>query len=70
VVTLWGDAEDAIRKSPIAMDLASIFKPQHSVFISGMTANPVRNVTFRASFLITAYTVVAPPVVVAPAAAA
>ena len=57
VVSIWGESEDDIGKSAIYTDLCSLFEKLGSVFVSGMTSNPVRNEVFRASFLVIAYAV-------------
>ena len=55
VVSVWGETEAEIVKSNLYTDLANLFEKRGSVFVSGTTANPVRNEVFKASFLVIAY---------------
>ena len=57
IVSVWGESEDDITKSSVYTDLANLFEKLGSVFVSGTTANPVRNEVFKASFLVIAYAV-------------
>ena len=56
-LSVWGESEADIAKSAIYIDLSNLFDKLGSVFVSGMTSNPVKNEVFRASFLVIAYAV-------------